>query len=171
MTPEFSRRYAIDSIGSTARTVNIEATASERAAIAARFDLAALDELKATATLTASASGIETSGRLAAHVVQNCVVTAEPVAAQIDEPFTLRFVDPDHMATDVEELELSDADCDLMEIDKGAIDLGEAVAQTLGLALDPFPRSATERAREEERKWVAGDEAGPFAGLKGLLNP
>jgi uncharacterized metal-binding protein YceD (DUF177 family) len=171
MTPEFSRRYSMDSIGSTPRTVSIEANANERAAIAARFDLAELDELKATATLTASALGIETSGRLTAHVIQNCVVTAEPVVAQIDEPFTLRFVEPDQMASDTEELELSDADCDLIEIDKGAIDLGEAVAQTLGLALDPFPRCEAERVRGEERKWVAGDEAGPFAALKGLLKP
>lgn len=169
MTPEFSRRYALDSIGSAERTINIEANPDERKAIAARFDLVSLDELKAVAVLAASALGIEAIGRLTARVVQSCVVTADPVAARIDEPFTLRFVDPDLMATDSEELELSDADCDLMEIDAGAIDLGEAVAQTLGLALDPFPRCETERAREMERKWVVGDEPGPFAALKGLL--
>jgi uncharacterized metal-binding protein YceD (DUF177 family) len=171
MTPEFSRRCPIDSIGSAPRTVSIEANAQERVAIAARFDLIMLEELKATATLTASAAGIETIGQLTARVVQSCVVTAEPVAAQIDEPFKLRFVAPDLMASDAEELELSDADCDLIEVDHGAVDLGEAVAQTLGLALDPFPRCQTERAREDERKWVAGDEAGPFAALKGLLKP
>jgi uncharacterized metal-binding protein YceD (DUF177 family) len=108
---------------------------------------------------------------LTARVVQSCVVTAEPVAAQIDEPFKLRFVAPELMASDAEELELSDTDCDLIEVDNGAIDLGEAVAQTLGLALAPFPRCQTERAREDERKWVAGDESGPFAALKGLLKP
>lgn len=171
MTPEFSRRYPLDSIGSTPRTVTIEANADELAAVAARFDLVTLDKLTATATLTASALGIEVSGLLTARIVQSCVVTAEPVMAQIEEPFTLRFVEPELMASDAEELELSDADCDLIEVDKGAADLGEAVAQTLGLALDPFPRCETERAREEERKWVAGEEAGPFAALKGLLEP
>ena len=102
MTPEFSRRYLLDSIGSAPRTVSIEASADERAAVAARFGLMALDELTATATLTASTLGIETIGQLTARVVQSCVVTAEPVVAQIDEAFTLRFVEPDLMASDAE---------------------------------------------------------------------
>ena len=75
MTPEFSRRYTLDAIGSTPRTVNVEATQKERVAVAARFDLVALDTLSATATLTASALGIEASGRLIGDVVQSCVVT------------------------------------------------------------------------------------------------
>ncbi len=169
MTPEFSRRFPLDSIGSTPRGVSIEATAGERAAIAARFGLAELETLSATATLTASARGIETAGRLTAKIVQSCVVTGDAVVGHVDEKFTLRFVEPDMLASGTEEVELSDADCDLIEIESDAVDLGEAVAQTLGLALDPFPRCEAERAREDERKWVAGEEAGPFAGLKGLL--
>jgi uncharacterized metal-binding protein YceD (DUF177 family) len=169
MTPEFSRRTTLDSIGSVPRHVKIAATPEECAALAVRFELIALETLSATATLVASARGVETTGRLIATVVQSCVVTAEPVSAQIDESFTLRFVEPNLLTSDAEETELSDDDCDLIEIDNGAVDLGEAVAQTLGLALDPFPRCEAEQARENERKWVAGEEAGPFAGLKGLL--
>jgi len=85
--------------------------------------------------------------------------------------FTLRFVDPDVLVSDTDEVELSDDDCDLIEMDNGAVDLGEAVAQTLGLALDPFPRSDAERARTGEGKWVAGNDSGPFSGLKGMLKP
>ncbi|UVO55134.1 DUF177 domain-containing protein [Sphingomonas sp. SUN039] len=169
MKPEFSRRYPLDTIGSAPREVCVEATAAERAALATRFGLEALEALGATAVLTACALGIEAVGRLRGDVVQSCVVTGEPVAARIDEAFALRFVDPALLASEAEETELSDGDCDLIEIDGGAVDLGEAVAQTLGLALDPFPRCAVERAREKERKWAAGADAGPFAGLKGML--
>lgn len=169
MTPEFSRRFPIDTIGSAGRQVSIDASEAECAAVAARFDMAVLESLSATATLLASSRGIEVSGRLLARGTQNCVVTGDPVAAQIDEAFKLRFVEPDQLVSDSDEIELSDEDCDLIEIDNGAVDLGEAVAQTLGLALDPFPRSPAERTREDERKWVAGEDAGPFAGLKGLL--
>ena len=169
MTPEFSRRTTIDSIGSVPRHVKIAATSEECAALAVRFELVALESLSAAATLVAGARGIEANGRMTARVVQSCVVTAEPVTSLINEPFTLRFVEPDLVASDAEETELSDDDCDLIEIDNGAVDLGEAVAQTLGLALDPFPRCAEEQAREDERKWVAGEDAGPFAGLKGLM--
>jgi uncharacterized metal-binding protein YceD (DUF177 family) len=171
MTPEFSRRFALDSIGSIARNVSIEATAEERAAVAMRFDLVSLDALTATATLIASVAGVETKGRFVADVVQGCVVTGDPVATHLDEDFTLRFVDPEMLVGDTDEIELSDDDCDLIEMDSGGVDLGEAVTQTLGLALDPFPRSEAERAREDERKWVAGQDAGPFAGLKGMLKP
>jgi uncharacterized metal-binding protein YceD (DUF177 family) len=169
MTPEFSRRFTLDAIGSIPRSVTIEATADECAALAARFDLVSLGSLTATAMLVASAAGVETTGRFVADIVQSCVVTGDPVPAHFDEAFTLRFVEPDALVSDADEIELTGDDCDLIEMDGGAVDLGEAVAQTLGLSLDPFPRSDAERAREEERKWVAGEEAGPFAGLKGLL--
>lgn len=169
MIAEFSRKFPLDSLGSVPRRVSIDATETERSAIAARFDLAALNALAATATLTASQRGVDVVGRLAARLVQNCVVTGDPVVTTIDEPFSLRFVEADQLASDNEETELSETDCDLIAIDRGTIDLGEAVAQTLGLALDPFPRSPAERARENERKWVAGEDAGPFANLKGLL--
>lgn len=171
MTPEFSRRFALDSIGSIPRSVTIEATAQERGAVAARFDLVALDMLTATVTLTASAAGVETVGQFVADAVQTCVVTGDPIPTHLDESFTLRFVDPDVLVSDTDEVELSDDDCDLIEMDNGAVDLGEAVAQTLGLALDPFPRSDAERARTGEGKWVAGNDSGPFSGLKGMLKP
>lgn len=169
MIHEFSRRFALETIGAEPRRVSIEASADERVALAGRFDLASLGTLTATAILRMSAAGVEASGRLVALAVQRCVVTADAVPVQIEEAFALRFVDPDLLIGGSDEIELSDEDCDLIAIEGGAIDLGEAVAQTLGLALDPFPRCNAERARDEERKWVAGEDAGPFAGLKGML--
>lgn len=171
MTPEFSRRYTLDSIGSAPRTVTAEADEAERAALAKRFDLIALDVLTAEAVLTAVAGGVEACGTIHAVLAQPCVVTSEPVPATIDEPFALRFITglPADGGGDEEEgLELSDADCDVLPLEGGAVDLGEAAAQTLGLALDPFPRSP-ESTQGEERVWKAGEEGGAFAGLKGLL--
>lgn len=171
MTPEFSRRYTLDSIGGAPRTVEIEADDVERVALARRFDLIALDALRAKATVTAIAGGVEARGIVKASVIQACVVSGDPVSATIDEPFALRFIAdlPVDAADEEEGMELSDADCDVVPLEDGSIDLGEAAAQTLSLALDPFPRSPAKQAREDERKWVVGDDAGPFAGLKGLL--
>ena len=172
MTPEFSRRYALDSIGSAPRAVTVEADAGERAALARRFDLVALDALRANATLTAVAGGAEARGTIHAVIAQACVVTGDPVPATIDEPFALRFVAelPTEGGDDDEGMELSDADCDVLPLEHGAIDLGEAAAQTLGLALDPFPRSP-ESLKGAERVWKSGEEGGAFSGLKGLLGP
>lgn len=174
MTPEFSRRYTLDSIGSAPRTVTVEADEGERAVLAKRFDLIALDVLGAEAVLTAVAGGVEARGTIHAVLAQACVVTGDPVPATIDEPFALRFIvdqpgaDGNH--NDEEGMELSDADCDVLPLEGGAIDLGEAAAQTLGLALDPFPRSP-ESLKGAERVWKSGEEGGAFADLKGLLNP
>ena len=172
MNLEFSRRYSLDSIGSDVRTVTITANAEECASLARRFALIALDTLNATATLAAGAEGIESRGVMHAIVVQACVVTGDPVSAVIEERFALRFHDPkpiiDRETGSEEIIDLIEGDCDLAFIDSGAVDLGEAVAQTLGLALDPFPRSAGVR-NEQERVWQIGETGNAFAGLKDLL--
>ena len=168
MTPELSRRVTLDSLGSAPRAIRIVAAPEECVKLAARFGLVDLPALDATITLVARAESVEADGRLVASVVQTCVTSGDPVAATIDEPFVLRFVDPAHIAI-AEEVELGREDCDVLPYEDGAIDLGEAVAQTLGLALDPFPRAATLDDDEGERVWSAGPDTRPFSGLKGLL--
>jgi uncharacterized metal-binding protein YceD (DUF177 family) len=169
VTPEFSRRIAIDTLGSAVRQIAIEAGPEERTALARRFDLAGLESLTATANVTAGASGFDASGSLSAAVIQNCVITSAPVAARIVEKFSLRFVDPSAFVAVSEDMELSGSDCDVVMTDDGAIDLGEAVAQSLGLALDPFPRSE-DAADGNERVWKLGVETGPFAALGALVS-
>lgn len=168
MMPEFSRRVAIDTIGSGGRTLTVAADAAERTALAKRFGLERLDSLEAVTMVSAEAGTIVARGTLRAVVVQSCVVLGDPVPCVIDETFALRFVDPPSMTDATVELELDDADCDVLPHDGSAIDLGEAVAQSLGLALDPFPRASTLPVGEQV--WTAGPQANPFAGLKGLIS-
>jgi uncharacterized metal-binding protein YceD (DUF177 family) len=96
------------------------------------------------------------------------VATGEPLAAVVDTAFSLRFVPDSAGEPGGEEVELSDADCDVLTYADGAVDLGEAAAETLLLALDPFPRSANADAVLKAAGVLAEDEAGPFAALKGL---
>lgn len=166
MTPEFSRIWRLDALGID-RQVEIEADAAERAALAVRFGLQSLDSLSASATFHPVAAGIEASGRMKAKAVQSCVITAEPVPTRIDQPFTIRFVAPD-AAPESEELELDAEDCDVMDHDGHGIDLGEAIAQTLGLALDPYPRAPSADARIKEIGILSEEEAGPFGALAAL---
>ena len=169
MTPEFSRHFALDSLGGEPREAHIEATVEECAALARRFDLIAIDALSATARLSKTATGYLATGRLETNVVQSCVATASPVPASVIEDFTIRFTDD--APTDADEIELEAGDLDEMTHDGSILDLGEAVAQTLALALDPFPRAP--RAEEVLRAaGVVGEddvERGAFAALKGLL--
>jgi uncharacterized metal-binding protein YceD (DUF177 family) len=166
--PEFSRPVRLDSLGGQPRVEQIDANEEEREALAVRFGLIAIDRLDATAECVREGDVIDAVGRLVADVVQSCVASAEPVPAHIDEPFRLRFVPAQSLESAAEEVELNEADCDVVGYSGGAIDLGEAVAETLALALDPFPRSPNAEAALREAGVLSEEDAGPFAVLKEL---
>jgi len=165
---EFARPIRLDTLGEGARAVTIAAEADERAALARRFGLVAIDRLEATATLRRTGDGVLAEGRLSAAVVQSCVATGDPLPATLDEPFALRFEPEAPAAAGAEEVELDEADLDVVPYSGGAIDLGEAVAETLSLALDPFPRAPDADARLRAAGVLEEGEAGPFAALRGL---
>jgi uncharacterized metal-binding protein YceD (DUF177 family) len=164
---EFPHPVRLDAIGQAPHTLSFSAEASERAALAVRFDLVALDRLDVVATIRREGSAVFAEGRIAAEVVQSCVATGRPMPVRIDAPFSLRFV-PEAEAELAEEIELSDADCDTVPYAGSAIDLGEAAAETLLLALDPFPRCADADEALRDAGLIDETEVGPFAALKAL---
>lgn len=164
---EFGRAIRLDTIGEVCRTVSVEANAAERAALARRFDIVAIDRLTGEVGLSRAAGGVAALGVLHAAVVQSCVASGEPVRARIDEPFALKFIAAGTGETD-EEMELSLEDCDTIEHDGQAVDIGEALAQTLALALDPFPRAAGAEAVLRQAGVISEEEAGPFGALAGM---
>ena len=165
MTPEFSRPVRVDTIGDAPRTIEVAADEGERAALATRFGLIAIAALEGTFTVRREANGILVEGRVAATATQACSITGEPLPARVDEAARLRFVDDD---AEGEEIELDDDAIDVLPIEGGAIDLGEAAAETLALALDPFPRGPNAAARLAEAGVLSEGEAGPFGALAGL---
>jgi len=167
MTPEFSRPFRLDELGGAPRAVSIAAAESERAALAARFGLIGIERLEATAELTREGDIVPATCRLEAGVAQACVASGEPVPAKIAEDFALRFV-PAGAEPDAEEIELEESDLDEIGYEGGSVDLAEAVAQTMALALDPFPRAANADAKLREAGVVGEEDAGPFAALKAL---
>lgn len=168
--PEFSRRVPIDRIGDRAGDHVIEADANERARLAERFGLIAIDRLVAQFGLRRTGDLVHAEGRVEADAVQSCIATGEPVPARIDEAVTLRFAPTREDAT-LDEIELGDADLDTVDYDGGAVDLGEAAAESLALALDPFPRSpeadATLRAAGVRSEEEARAATNPFSALLG----
>ncbi|MDF7776070.1 DUF177 domain-containing protein [Sphingomonas sp. AOB5] len=173
--PEFHRPHRLDQIGAGESSLTVTADAAERAALAERFDLQAIDSLQASYKLRSEAGGVRATGHLSAKVVQSCVVTGDPVPAAVDEDFDIRFL-PEGSSSDSDEVELSEDECDTVFFTGGAIDLGEAAAETLALALDPFPRSpaAGETLKtagvisEDEAEALKAKESSPFGALAGL---
>ena len=165
MTDRFAHRMKLDQIRDGER-VELTADDSERQAIAARLGLQNLECLNAHATLIRKGALIEAEGRIVGSLSQSCVVTGDPVPAHVDEAFSMMFMPAPEGSDD--EVELGPADCDVVFYEGGTIDLGAAIADTLALSLDPYPRSAAAEAALQEAGVVSEAEAGPFAILAQL---
>jgi len=135
---EFSRPIDVSRLGRGEGDYEIAASSEERDALAQRFGLLALDRLEARIEIKRVPGGFyRLSARLVAQLTQACVISLEPVAARIDEEFALLY-GPIDAGTEV----VLDGAAETIEALEGdIIDLGEAVAQQLSLALDPFPHA------------------------------
>lgn len=168
---EFSRLISADQIGPQETEREIVANAAERQRLAERFGLISLDRLSALLHLKRGRAGlIHMDGRLEAEVVQACVVTLEPVRSQVAETFSLTFAAKAKPAAGGVVIDIDAADPPEALID-GRLDLGEAVAQQLAVALDPYPRAPAASGRfEPSESGVAarkdGRQDGPFAALE-----
>ena len=165
MNPEFSRPIRVDTIGEGERNETIEANEIERAALAERFGLLSIERLTGSFVLHRGSAGISVTGRVTAAATQACSITGEPLPATVNEEARLRFVDD---LGGGEEVELDDADIDVLPLEGAAIDLGEVAAETLVLSLDPFPRGPNAEATLKQAGVLSESEVGPFSALAGL---
>ena len=165
--PEFSHIITLAD-AAQGRRVTLDADEATRAAIAKRLGLVALNRLVVTAEVRSVAGGIAATGAIDAKLVQSCAATDLPVPAKLREPFDLRFLRDADPSGGEEEVEISDADLDILPLEGDRIDLGEAAVQTLSLALDPFPRHPDADRILAEKGVLSEDQAGPFAALAKL---
>lgn len=165
MTPEFSRLIRL---GPEPREVRLAASGAECAALAARFGILAVHRLDASLRLMPEPGGtIRARGDLSAEVEQTCVVTLEPVRQAVRAGLDLRILEEGVAPAD------DDPDSpDEIESAGGMVDLGEAVAEQLALALDPYPRApgAALPPLEPPPEAASPDRPNPFAAL-GKLKP
>jgi uncharacterized metal-binding protein YceD (DUF177 family) len=147
----------------------IQASAQERAGLARRFDLAALDGLEAEGSVRPLPERglVEVEGRLRASLAQHCVVTLEPVPEAIDTDFRRIFA-RDGGAE--EETEIVDPEAEQPEPLEGPeFDVGEIVAEELAMALDLHPRApGADEALAEANAAQAADQDRAFAPLATL---
>ena len=167
MTDTFAHRLPLNQIRDGER-IEISADEGERRQIADRLGLRSLDRLEAHAMLDRKGENVRARGRLRAGLCQSCAVTGEPIDAHADEAFDIYFLPEPTASSPDEEVELVEADCDVVFHDGSAIDLGGAIADTLALGLDPYPRSAGAEAALKEAGVLSEAEAGPFAALAKL---
>jgi uncharacterized metal-binding protein YceD (DUF177 family) len=174
--PEFSRPLQVADLSKNEKIRRIEADAGERSALAQRFGLVALDSLNAMLTLdTQPGRGlVRVRGEFSAEIVQNCVITLEPLSSCLHTSFE-RLYGPQENGTEESTIILApDAEEPPEPFVNGAIDIGEAVAEQMAIELDPFPRAAGAIYQGQPDESDVNHEAGelrlPFAALKDLMN-
>jgi uncharacterized metal-binding protein YceD (DUF177 family) len=139
----------------------IDCDESECTALAVRFGFAAVARLSARLKVKRAGPGHwNVTGKLQAEVTQLCGVTGEPVPESVDFTIEERYCRASEEGTDI------DVSLDGFEpLVDGAIDLGEVVAQTLAISVNPWPRSV-----DAPHSFAVGEseKEHPFAGLAAL---
>lgn len=164
MTVEMPRPVVIAKIPAAGLVTMVHATPEECAAIALRMDIPAILSLTCAFQLTREDDGVSIAahGSLTALVTRTCIVSAEDFETPVTETFDIRFVPAGQERDDLDPDAL-----DEVPYAAGAIDLGEAATEQLGLALDPYPRIPDAALPD------TGEDAdfGPFGALAPLKKP
>lgn len=172
-----SRPVTVSILPSSGFDLDIEASEQERAALAKVHGLEAVERFEADVELKRwRKDGVRVKGLIKADVVQNCVVTLEPVLQHMDVPFEAVFLpDGSRLSRPLDEdgAMLVDPDGpDLPEtFEGGVIDAGAVAEEFFELAIDPYPRKEgvelpPEAAPSDEPESDAREN--PFAKLSAL---
>ena len=160
IAPEFSRPYRIDQIPGAGLKLDLTASPEERAALARRFGLPSITTLTAHVRLKALAGGklFRLESQFQSDLTQTCVISLEPIPASVEDSFTVTYTQELREEGGLEIDLYMDEDDPPDLIEEGVIDVGEAIAEHLALALDPFPRhpdavfTTVDEAPEEPKK-------------------
>ena len=128
-----------------------------------RFGLLNLKSLTAEFSISKSSQNCwEVFGNLRGDVEQACRVTGVSVGETVDFMIEERYV---RFASNLDEVDLHLDDAEPLE--NGLINIGEMLAQSLAVAVTPWPRATV-----VPEAFVSDEESldHPFAGLVGLKN-
>ncbi|MEW4468335.1 DUF177 domain-containing protein [Parasphingorhabdus sp. JC815] len=167
-SPELSKIIKLSDIGSAPISGQITADNDQRQALAKRFDLPSIEEITADYSLKPGEYGIDFTGSIRSSLHQSCAISGQPFPVKLTEDFSIIFTEKTDVPHSEEEIELTAEDCDIIEFENARIDIGEAIAQTLYLALDPYPRGPDADDVAEKRGLKSEEEAGPFGALAAL---
>jgi hypothetical protein len=170
----FQEIYDLGDLGRGTADLRITTTDDDRARIARWADVQAVEAFAATMVLRKhAANSFSLDAELTADVVQDCVVTLEPVRSHVARHIHREL----HLAPSLRHrsdttiaLPQSAGDDDVPEeIDSLDYDLAGPLLEELVLALDPYPRApGVEFAAPAEAGEPETKPESPFAVLKSL---
>jgi hypothetical protein len=155
---------AVEEIAETGQHFDLVAEPSVRAAIAKVAGLRDLPRFEANFDVTRRGGGLHVVGSISATVGQNCVVTLEPLANEVEETIDLVFEPSQRLAESAEnegqQRGVKWNDPELLV--GGIVDLGALATEFLILGMDPYPRKpgAVFAPPQDAKR-----DQGPFAAL------
>jgi hypothetical protein len=159
---EFSRPLPVDRVPALGCHERLAADEKECAALAKRLGVPKIHSLGGMLKIVPwRGGGLKVTGALNAEVNQISVISLEVFTSTLEFPVERYFLPSRAGAPGPEE------DVDVVE--HGVIDLGEILAETLALELDPYPRQEGEVFSTIEEDPRAA-KVSPFTGLAKLKN-
>jgi uncharacterized metal-binding protein YceD (DUF177 family) len=159
--------------GRKASAFDIRATEREREAVAAELGIPAVNDLRLSGRLVPEGrQDWRLEAELAATVVQESVVSLEPVTTRIEEPVARRYIAGFEEPTEGE----VEMPSDEVEALPQSLDVAEVMVEALALALPPYPRAEGEElgetvVTEQGAEPLTEERAKPFAALKDAFKP
>jgi uncharacterized metal-binding protein YceD (DUF177 family) len=174
--PPFSHLVKVSQISHNPIEIHIEADEPQREALAELWNVLSIEELSADLKLRRwKKDGVKVFGDIRAKVTQACVVTLDPVPAEIHEDIDQTFVPEGSAlarvaANDEGEMIIDPDAPDLPDTFSGdTIDAGALVAEFAAMGLDPYPRKpGVEFEPHIEETGETDRKPSPFAVLKNL---
>ncbi len=182
--PELCRPVPVGDILHNTLRMNVTATEEECAALAHRFGDIVISYLRGefNLMLPMKSAGepiekIDVNGEIDARVIQQCVVTSDPVETTIHASFSgiVAISEPDLITEtsddDNDEEHTNDEPEFLGIITDDTVDLGHILSEQLALELDPFPRkpeASFEGFQSGNSDDSANERPNPFAVLAKL---
>ncbi len=156
--PEWTFPLTVTDIGNAPAHYKITADADACDALADRYDVVAVHAVSAHLVVTRERGGsvFHVTGTVSGDIVQECVVTLDPITTHVTDEIDAYFTDRKDVVPLARaraqraarqggeiEVELIDESAEPELVIGGVIDLGEVAAQFLSLAIDPYPRRAS----------------------------
>jgi len=148
-TPDnpFSYNVKVGHISLNPVEVRLEADEAERLGLATLWNVVSVGELKAELKISRwKRDGVRVRGTVKATIVQECVISLDPVDTVIDEEFDQLFVPEGSKLARIPiqpsgEMVLDPEGQDLPETFVGdVIDAGSIVTEFAAMGIDPYPR-------------------------------
>lgn len=169
-----SRLVRANTIPKAGTSISIAADKAQRSQLAEFHGL--LDVTSFEADLLAEAwqlDGVRLTGRVRSNIVQKCIVTLEPVDAQIDTQIDVILLPEDRQLKlenlSAGELVLEAEGPDEPDTFSGDhVDVGAIAEEFFALAIDPYPRRPGAKVEEKASEETGVERPSPFAKLAEL---